>query len=300
MDRLQAMQVYIQVVENGSFTAAADVLQMHRPAVSRAVQQLEQELGLRLLHRTTRKVSMTAEGEAFYQRCIHALAEVNEVFSVFSQPSLVPTGRLRIDLPVTLARGFIIPALRDFQQRYPQVELVLGATDQPIDLIATGVDCAVRLGKLQDSSMIARRIGSIPMVTCASPDYLARHGIPRTLQDLEKHLAVNYFSGPNRRVMDWIFSVDGQTVTHRLRSGILTNDSETFLSCALAGFGLIQGLEPEMRPALDSGQLIEILADIPTAPKPVSILFPNRSYLAPRVRVFVDWLTELVGRNYPI
>lgn len=299
MDRLQTMQVYVHIVEGGSFTRAAEALQLHRPAVSKAVQQLEQELGIRLLNRSTRKVSTTAEGEEFYKRCLEVLASVNDTFASFSQQRVLPKGRLRFDVAVTLAKAIIIPALPAFQQKYPQIDLVLGASDHPVDLISGGVDCAVRLGEHKDSSIVARKIGAIPMVTCGSPAYLSRHGVPHTLDDLRRHKAVNFFSGRNRRVMEWAFCPGGESVTLKLDSGIQTDDSEAFLSCGLAGFGLLQGLRPSLQPYISSGQLIEVLQNVATVPKPVSIMYPSRTHLPTKVRVFIDWLSELIGRQYP-
>ncbi|HWT39197.1 MAG TPA: LysR substrate-binding domain-containing protein, partial [Paraburkholderia sp.] len=211
-----------------------------------------------------------------------------------------PKGRLRIDIALAVAKAVVIPALPDFQQKYPQIELVLGASDQPTDLIGEGIDCVVRVGELKDSSMVARKIGAMPMVTCASPAYLARYGLPRTLDELHAHKAVNFFSGRNRRVMEWAFRPAGKVVTLKLPSGILTDDSEAFLACGLAGMGLLQGLRPAFQTFIDSGHLVEILPGIATVPKPVSALYPNRSHLPDKVRVFVEWLTELFARRYPL
>ncbi|WP_313475401.1 LysR substrate-binding domain-containing protein [Stutzerimonas kunmingensis] len=297
MDQLQTMQIYVQVVDSGSFTQAAEVLQLHRPTITKAVQQLERVLGVRLLHRTTRKVSVTIEGGEFYQRCRRLLEEVNDTFDSFAGHAVNPTGRLRLDLPVTLAKSVIIPALPDFQKRYPQIEMILGATDQPVDLFNDGVDCAVRLGELKDSSLVARRIGAIPMVTCASPQYLERYGMPQNLEDLEQHRAVNFFTGRERKVVHWAFCVKNTTVTRRLKSGIMTNESEALLACGLAGLGLLQGVRPALQPYLDKGLLVQVLADFPALPKPVSVLYPSRSHLAPKVRVFIDWLTDLLDQQ---
>ncbi|CAB3794139.1 HTH-type transcriptional regulator DmlR [Paraburkholderia caffeinitolerans] len=302
MDRLQTMQIYVNIVERGSFTQAAEVLQLHRPAVTKAVQQLEQELGIRLLNRSTRRVSMTAEGEAFYQRCVQLLASVNDTFASFAQFSEQrpqPKGRLRLNFATAFAKSVIIPALPEFQQRYPQIELVVGASDQPVDLIGEGIDCVVRIGELRDSSMVARKIGAVPMVTCASPSYLARHGVPRTLDDLRAHKAVNFFTGRNRRVIDWTFRPAGETVTLKLESSVLTDNSEALLACALAGFGLVHALRPALQPHIDAGQLVEVLPGIASAPKPISVMYANRDHLPGKVRVFVDWISEFVGRRYP-
>jgi len=164
MDRLQTMQIFVRIIDLGSFTRAADALQLHRPAVTKAVQPLEQELGIRLLNRSTRRVSATAEGEAFYAGCVQLLANVNETFASFTQQRASPKGRLRLEIATAVARAIVIPALPAFQQQYPHIELVLGASDQPADLIGEGIDCVVRLGDLRDSSMVARRIGAMPMV----------------------------------------------------------------------------------------------------------------------------------------
>lgn len=194
LNMLEAMNIYVNVVEQGSFIRAAEVLELHRPAVTRAVQNLEHDLGVKLLHRTTRQVSMTDEGEEFYQRCLSLLSELDDVRRLFSstQP---PKGRLRLDVPITLARAVIIPALGDFQNRYPDIEIVLGTSDRKIDLIAERVDCVIRLGELNDSSFVARRLGTAAMVTCAAPSYLAKHGTPHSIDELmTSHRAVNFFS----------------------------------------------------------------------------------------------------------
>ncbi|HEV3428199.1 MAG TPA: LysR family transcriptional regulator [Paraburkholderia sp.] len=302
MDRLQTMQIYVNIVERGSFTQAAEALQLHRPAVTKAVQQLEAELGIRLLNRSTRRVSTTAEGEAFYQRCVQLLANVNETFASFAQFAQhrpQPKGRLRIELPVALAKSMVVPALPDFQQLYPQVEIVLGVNDQPADLISEGIDCVVRVGELKDSGLIARQIGMVQMATGASPAYLARHGVPRTLDDLQAHKAVNFFSGRNRRVMDWTFRPGGKTVALKLQSGILTDNFDALLACGLAGCGIVQALRPALQPYIDTGHLVEVLPNIAPVPKPVSVMYPNRDHLPGKVRVFIDWIAELAARRLP-
>ncbi|WP_445671855.1 LysR family transcriptional regulator [Pseudomonas inefficax] len=186
MDVLNAMQVFVSVVETGSFTNAAQSLHMHRPAVSKTIQLLEQRLDGRLLNRSTRSLSMTPEGEAFYHRCKAILDKVGQAMSSLSDRPERLIGKLRVDLPVSVGHLLIIPSLMDFQQLYPGIELTLGTSDKPIDLISEGVDCVVRLGALEDSSLIASGIGYLPMVTCASPAYLARHGVPEQIGDLSK------------------------------------------------------------------------------------------------------------------
>lgn len=293
---LEAMGIYVQVVEQRSFIRAADVLQLHRPAVTRAVQNLEKDLGVKLLHRTTRKVSMTAEGEAFYQRCLSLLRELDDVRSSFSltQP---PRGRLRLDVPITLASAVIIPALSDFQSRYPDIEIVLGVSDRKIDLIAEGVDCVIRLGELEDSCFVARRLGTASMVTCAAPAYLEKYGTPTSIKALSAHRAVNFFSNHSRDIMEWKFTVEGQVMALKMNSSILVDNSEAFLSCGLAGLGILQGLRPSLAPLIEQGRLVEILSDFPPPAKPISVLYPDRRYLSPKVRVFIDWIHEILGSD---
>lgn len=239
--------------------------------------------------------TMTDEGEEFYQRCLSLLSELDDVRRLFSstQP---PKGRLRLDVPITLARAVIIPALGDFQNRYPDIEIVLGTSDRKIDLIAERVDCVIRLGELNDSSFVARRLGTAAMVTCAAPSYLAKHGTPHSIDELMKsHRAVNFFSNHSLQIMEWKFTVDGSIASIKIPSSILVDNSEAFLSCGLAGLGVLHGLRPSLAPFIASGELTEILTDFPPPPKPVSLLYPDRRYLAPKVRVFIDWLCEVFG-----
>ncbi|RIZ42259.1 hypothetical protein CIK02_13730 [Pseudomonas putida] len=276
---LNAMQVFVSVVETGSFTNAAQSLHMHRPAVSKTIQLLEQRLDGRLLNRSTRSLSMTPEGEAFYHRCKAILDNVDQAMSSLSDRPERLIWKLRVDLPVSVGHLLIIPSLMDFQQLYPGIELTLGTSDKPIDLISEGVDCVVRLGALEDSSLIASGIGYLPMVTCASPAYLARHGVPEQIGDLSKHLAVNYFSGSNPRTLEWLF-VDGEEIqTVRVKSAINVNDTQGFVASALAGFGLIQGTH------------------CPVPSKRVSILYPHRELMPPAVEAFVAWLRSLMAEK---
>lgn len=293
---LESMEVFVQVVEQGSFTKAADALQMHRPTVSKSIQQLEDELGIKLLHRTTRKLSVTEEGEAFYQRARQCLADVNDIMATFS-PSQTPKGRLRLDAPLSLSHTLIIPALAEFQARYPDIEVIFTASDKKTDLITESVDCVIRLGELDDSSFISRRLGQVRMVTCASPAYLERNGCPQTLDELSSHRAVNFFSEHSREVMAWKFVVNGKVISQRLPSSVLVNNSDVLINSALAGLGIMHALRAPVEPHIRAGALIEILSAFPSVPKPVSILWPDRQYLSPKVRVFIDWVSELFIRH---
>ncbi len=291
---IEYLNIFIQVVEQGSFTKAADVLQIHRPTVSKAIQQIENDLGVKLIHRTTRNLSVTAEGDEFYHHARHVLAEVNDMMASFS-PTLPPRGRLRLDVPLALAHAILIPNLRDFRALYPGIEVVLVSSDKKTDLITEGVDCLVRLGALQDSSFVSRRLGDIRMVTCAAPSYLRKHGRPETLADLDQHQAVNFFSDHSREVMEWKFIEDGSVISLRPASSILVDNSDILLSCGLAGLGIIQATFDALAPHLSSGALEEVLTQYPSVSKPVSVMYPDRRYLSPKVRVFIDWFSDVMA-----
>lgn len=291
---IEYLNIFIQVVEQGSFTKAADVLQIHRPTVSKAIQQIEHDLGVKLIYRTTRKLSVTAEGDEFYHHARHVLAEVNDMMASFS-PTLPPRGRLRLDVPLALAHSILIPNLRHFQALYPGIEVVLVSSDKKTDLITEGVDCLVRLGALQDSSFISRRLGDIRMVTCAAPSYLQQHKRPETLADLDKHRAINFFSDHSRDVMEWKFIENGSIVSLRPAGSLLVDNSDILLSCALAGLGIIQATYDAVAPHIASGALEEILSQYPSVSKPVSVMYPDRRYLSPKVRVFIDWFSDVLA-----
>jgi LysR family transcriptional regulator for bpeEF and oprC len=297
MDVLHSMQVFVSVIQTGSFTKAAQALHLHRPAVSKAIQLLEQQLGGRLLNRTTRRLSLTPEGEAFYDRCTAILADVGDTMSSFGDRPTRLVGKLRVDMPVTLAKMLILPSLMDFQRLYPEIELTVGASDKPIDMLSEGIDCVVRLGALEDSSLVASGIGFLPMVTCAAPSYLDRYGTPHTLVDLEDHHAVNYFSGNSPKPLEWLFTIDGQVTAMRLKSGIRVNDTEAFVASALSGFGLLQALEISVRSHLNDGSLVPVMDDYPVPAKRVSILYPHRDLLSPKVGVFIQWLKALMATH---
>ncbi|HEY9104172.1 LysR family transcriptional regulator [Chitinimonas sp.] len=293
MDRYQAMQVFTRIVELGSFTRAADDLNLPRATVTYTIKQLEARLGVRLLQRTTRTVSTTLDGEAYYQRCVRLLADLEEAESVFSEVAANPKGKLRLDLQPTLANHYIIPRLPDFYARYPRMELDIGMGDRNVDLIREGVDCVLRAGELRDSSMVGKRIASLGQVTVASRDYLARHGEPKSLDDLKAHSAVNYFSTVTGKAFPFEFLVDGVNKLVLMKGSTAVNNADAYARCCLAGLGLIQVPRYHVAAQLASGELGEVLAQWRPAPMPVSILYPHHRQLSPRVRVFVDWVAEV-------
>ncbi|ACC73742.1 LysR family transcriptional regulator [Paraburkholderia phymatum] len=296
MDRLQAMQVFTRVVDTNSFTRAAETLDLPRASVTTIIQNLEAFLGTRLLHRTTRRLSLTPDGAAYYERCVRILADVEETEASFQSGNKKPNGKLRIDMPGSIGRLLVIPALCEFHTKYPDIDLQLGLSDRPVDLLQEGVDCVVRVGALQDSSLVARRIGLFEGVTCAAPAYFERAGIPQTLDDLEQHKAVNYFSSRTGRVMDWSFLVEGKEIEVKMKSVVSVNDADAYVTCGLEGFGLIQPPLFMVLPHLRSGQLVEVLPDLKPLPMPISAVYPHSRHLSSKVRVFVDWIAEIFDR----
>lgn len=294
MDRFQSMQLFTRIVELGSFTRAAEDLQLPRASVTLAVQDLEKRLGTRLLQRTTRHVSTTPDGQAYYERCQRLLADLEEAESAFGSALLKPRGKLRVDLQGTLARHFVLPRIGEFCERYPDVELEIGLGDRLVDLVREGVDCVLRGGELRDSTMVARRVALLQQVTCASREYLRRHGTPTTVDALRGHHAVNFLSQRTGKPLPFDFLVDGVARSVQLKGPVAVSDADAYHACCAAHLGLIQVPRYHIAPRLADGSLREVLADCRPAPMPVSVLYPHSRQLSPRVRVFVDWLAQVM------
>ena len=291
MDRLDAMRLFVRIVDLASFTKAADELQLPRASVSLALQQLELRLGVRLLNRTTRHVSPTLDGQAYYLRCQQILQDVGETEDLFRSAQLKPKGKLRVDMQGTQAQRFVLPYLGDFHARYPDVELEIGLGDRFVDLVREGVDCVLRSGEPRDSSMVGRRVAQLRQVTCASRDYVARRGLPHTLDEFSTHEAVNYI-GSSGRVLPFDFVVDGEKHSITLRGPVTVSSAAAYGACCLAGLGFIQAPRYAFEAPLASGELVEVFPDWQPAPLPVYVLYPHARQLSSRVRVFVDWLAE--------
>lgn len=296
MDRFQAMKVYMAVVDARSFSRAADNLSLPRATVTTTIQNLENLLRVRLLNRTTRSVSLTPDGAAYYERCARLLSDLEEMEAAFRDVAQRPQGRLRIDVPTIIGRLILIPKLCEFRQRYPDIELVIGMGDRPVDLVQEAVDCVIRGGELIDSTLVARRIGSINFVTCGAPAYFERHGTPQTLAELQVHQAVHYFSARTGRIIDWDHLVDGQLQHVKVPGSIAVNDAEAYMALALQGFGLVQAARFMALPYLERGELIEILPQWRPEPLPISVLYPQNRHLSPKVRAFSDWAAELFAQ----
>lgn len=293
MDRFQAMQVFRRVAEQGSFTQAAEQLDLPRATVTNAVQQLERQLGVRLLHRTTRRVTLTEEGATWLERSARLLDELADAEAMFA-PRSRPQGVVRVDLPERLARLTVIPALPGFFERFPEIRLKLSATDRFVDPVGEGIDCVVRAGPLRDSSLVARSVGTMQQVNLASPAYLAAHGRPRSPADLAQHWAVNFFSSRTGRDLPWEYREGGQDRQLKMRSRVSVGSSEAYWACCVAGLGLIQAPRVGAEAALAAGELEEVLARWRPPALPVSVIFAHNRQLSPRVRAFVDWVVELL------
>ncbi|QOY94058.1 LysR family transcriptional regulator [Massilia sp. UMI-21] len=297
MNKLQAMEVFIHVVDCGSFTKAAEMLNLPKATVSTLVQTLEATLAVKLLHRTTRQVMITSDGAAYYERCVQILSDVRDAEESLSRHRLSPSGRLRIDTPTGLASEILIPALPAFFERYPDITLELGSTDRPVDLVEEGVDCAVRGGELFDPNLIARRIGVINFVTAAAPSYIERFGMPQHPRDMERHRCVNYFSAKTGKISQWDFTRDGERIEVTLPGAIALNDSNAYVHAGLAGLGIINMTDYLLLQHIAAGRMLRVLPEWSIDPLPVHVVYPQNRHLSAKVRVFVEWISELFAAH---
>ncbi|AVJ25700.1 LysR family transcriptional regulator [Achromobacter spanius] len=297
MDRFDQYRVFAQVAEMGSFIKAAHALDAPRASVSAAIQQLETQLGVRLLHRTTRQVRLTADGEQLLERVLPLLAEVEDIDQLFQASERQVSGRLSIDVPSRVARRLIAPQLPGLLRRHPRLQVVLSSTDRAIDLVQEGVDCAVRIGALHDSSLVVRPVGSIALINCASPAYLREHGEPMQPEDLASgHWAVGYASPKTGRELPWETVLpDGGVRQDPVRSRVVVNNAESYIACCLAGLGLIQIPRFDVQHLLTAGELVEVIPAARAASMPVSLLYPHRRQRSRRLAVFHEWFEGLMA-----
>lgn len=297
MQNLQALAIFVRIAERGSFTHAAESLGIQKGRASNVVRALEAQVGARLLHRSTRTVQLTEDGRSFYARARVLLADAEKLNSMFAGSEAPLSGRLRIDLPTEFARSTVLPALPMFMDRYPGIELEISSTDRRVDLIQEGMDCVLRVGGIGDETLVARTLGAVRMVNAASPAYLKRYGIPRTLEDLlaQGHRMVHYTSTLGSRPLGWEYP-SGQTYAILALPGSLSvNNVQTYHGAGLAGLGLIQAGLSSLKPFLLSGEMVEILPDMRPQSLPVSIVVAHRHNLSHRVRIFVEWLEEILA-----
>lgn len=295
MDKLDQYRVFAQVADMGSFIRAANALNLPRASVSAAVQQLEASLGARLLHRTTRRVHLTPDGELLLARIRTLLADSEEIDQLFQSQQRQVSGRLNVDVPSRIARRLVAPALPELLRRHPRLQIGLGSTDRSIDLVQEGVDCAVRVGSLHDSSLAVRPIGRIALVNCASPAYVRERGVPTDVDALAAaHVAVGYASPTTGRELPWECADGEPARTLEVPSRVVVNNAESYIACCLAGLGLIQVPRFDVQHLLALGELVEVMPDCRAASMEISFVYPHRRQRSRRLSAFVEWFEELI------
>ncbi|MFZ3119891.1 MAG: LysR family transcriptional regulator [Variovorax sp.] len=298
MDQIQAMRVFARVVETGSFTRAADSLALPKGTVTKQIQALEARVRVKLLNRTTRRVTVTPDGAAYYERASRLLTELDDLDASMINAQANPSGRLRIDVGSSMANLLLIPAIESFYERFPDIQLDMGVSDRIVDLIADNVDCVIRVGEISDQSLVARRVGHLPFINVAAPGYLRRHGVPRHPHDLEKsHRVVNHFSGNTRRMYPLEFNKDGEHIEPDAPYRLAVNESNSHTTAVLAGLGASQMVTFIAQPYLDRGELVQIMPDWTREPLPIYVVYPPNRHLSAKVRAFVDWTAELFGKH---
>ncbi|MBS7456907.1 LysR family transcriptional regulator [Coralloluteibacterium stylophorae] len=298
MDRLDALRLFTRIVELGSFTRAAGELGLPRATATHAIKQLEARLQTRLLERTTRQVRTTADGQLYYERCVHVLAELEEAEGALREVAARPRGTLRVEMHGNHAACVVLPRLGEFHARYPDIEVVISSGDRLVDLVREGVDCAIRSGHPRDSSLVARPLATLREVVCASPGYLAEFGTPAHPDELARHRAVGFFAPGHDIDYPFEFVVDGRRRTVDVGGWLKVNDARSYVAAALHGHGLIQIPPIGVEKYLQDGRLVEVLEAFPAPGVPVSVLTPRHRQPAPRVRLFVDWVAGVYAERF--
>lgn len=296
MEKFKAITVFLKVVEAKSFAKAADLLDLTPSAVSKSISALEQELGIQLMVRSTRSLRLTDDGVVFYERCRKLLTDYEELETTLRGHHAAPKGRLRVDMPVILARALVFPALPEFLKCYPDVQIELGANDRPIDLIQEGYDAVIRWGELKDSRLIARYLFRVQWVTCTSPAYLSKYGTPQTPQELQHHNCINYFFTPSGQPFEWQFEEGGTVRSLDVQGNLLTNNPDVLLEATLSGMGIYQTAHFAVANYLASGHLQAVLSDYQTKGPAVWLVYPQDRYLSAKVRVFAEFILGLTSQ----
>jgi len=313
VDRFDAMSAFARVVEAGSFTKAADTLQMSKTSVTQLVQQLEARLRVKLLHRTTRRLKVTPDGLAFYERVLRLLADLDDAETSLSGAAASPRGLLRVDVPAPLARLVLVPALADFHARYPEIQIDMGVSDRRVDLISDNVDCVLRGGDLTDPGLVARKVGELPIIACAAPAYLARHGTPqhpRELQapqalnlpghpDVHGHHGVGFLSSRTGRVMPVITHCTGEHLELQPRYRLAVDDGNAYLAAGLAGLGVLWVPHYMASPHLAHGDLVPLFEGWQVEPMPLYLAYRPNRHVSAKLRVFIDWVAALLAPRAP-
>ena len=298
MSPFDRMHIFVRVAELASFTQAAEALGIPKASASTAVQQLETQLGTRLLHRTTRRVQLTQDGQAYYERCKDLLADVDELQSMFQHAEGAGLkGRVRIDMSTGMARNVVVPRLPELLARHPGLEVELSSTERRVDVVREGFDCVLRTGAVVDSSLVARPLGLARLVNCASPAYLRAHGTPRSLADLPGHRLVHFVNTLGARSAGFEAVVDGALVLTPMQGALTVNNAEAYMAGCLAGLGLIQVPHLGVVDLLARGDLVEVLPQLAAPPMPLTLMYANRRNLPRRVRTVMDWLAQVVAEH---
>lgn len=293
MDRLQAMNIFIQVVKSHGFSKAAEVLGLPKSTVSRVIKETESYLGVKLLQRTTRQISITNEGEAYLEYCQRILAEVDVMETSFNANNKKPNGRLVIGMPTSLANHFILPRIREFISQYPDITLIIRTSDRPVDLIEEGYDCVIRAGKIQDSTtLIARHVKSFSWFIVASPSYIAKYGKPADLASLDQHYSIGYLNHLSGRTADWIFEKD--KLSFPMKKMLTVDNTDTYINSGLQGLGLIRIASYLAEPYIKNGLLVQVLEDYESPKTDLSLVFPQNKYKSSSLSIFSEWVKSVL------
>lgn len=298
MDQIQSIRVFARVVEAGTFTKAAESLGLPKGTVTKLVQHLEARLKVKLLNRTTRRVTVTPDGAAYYERTVRVLNDLDDIEASMTNAQANPSGRLRVDVGTSVAREIIIPALAGFYLRFPDIQLDLGVTDRSVDLLADNVDCVIRGGELLDQSLVARRVANVPLIAVASPAYLKSHGTPTHPEQLEsEHIMVNHFSTRTGRPYPGEFEKDGRVLEISGRYKLALNESNAVTTAVLAGLGISQVPSFTALPLVQRGELVQVLSDWTGPTIPLYVVYPPNRHLSAKVRAFVEWVAEVFSQH---
>lgn len=295
MDKFEAMQRFVLVAQSGSFTKTADVLGLPKSSISSAIQGLEKSLGTRLFHRSTRSVTLTQDGEHYLPQCLALLAELDAMSSQFQNAPENIRGILRVDMPSRFASTIVLPNLSEFFEKYPNIQLKISSADYRIDLIRESIDCVVRVGELDDSSLIARPLTHYRSVNCVSPSYAQQFGMPASLSDLSQHKLIDYSHALGHADAKFEYVENGKIKQLSMPSSLAVNGTDTYLSACLSGLGIAQIPFTGAERFLAEGQLIQVLPEYEAEPMPVSLLYPSRRQVSKRLTVFMEWLQEKVA-----
>ena len=302
MDRFDAMQAFARVVEAGSFTKAAETLRLNKTSVTQLIQQLEARLRVKLLNRTTRKVQVTADGAAYYERVVRLLAELDDAETSLSSAKASPRGRLRVDVPSPLACFVLVPALPGFYAKYPDIQIDMGVSDRMVDLIGDSVDCVIRGGEITDPSLIARRVGELQIGAYAAPGYLQRHGTPEHPKDLENphQCVVGFLSTRTGRVQPFVMRRrDDERVAVQGRHVLALDDGSAYLAAGLAGLGVLRLPTYMANAHVARGELVPVFEGWHFDPKPLYLAYPPNRYVSAKLRAFVDWAVVVLAETVP-